>query len=95
MNAVLLGWVATAYLLAAAMFLVPFGRLADIHGRKRVFTYGTVTFTPVELGIAGQEYFEIMSGVAEGDTVVAGPYQRIRQLQNGDAVRRSEGPVVN
>ncbi len=39
-DAVLLSWVATAYLLAAAMFLVPFGRLADIYGRKRIFTYG-------------------------------------------------------
>ncbi len=40
MNTVLLGWIATAYLLAAAMFLVPFGKIADMHGRKRVFTYG-------------------------------------------------------
>ncbi len=39
-DAVLLSWVATAYLLAAAMFLVPFGRIADIYGRKRVFTCG-------------------------------------------------------
>jgi MFS family permease len=45
MDAVLLGWVATAYLLAAAMFLVPFGKIADIHGRKRIFTYGVVTLT--------------------------------------------------
>jgi EmrB/QacA subfamily drug resistance transporter len=45
MDAVLLGWVATAYLLAAAMFIVPFGRLADIYGRKKLFTYGIVTFT--------------------------------------------------
>jgi len=45
MDAVLLGWVATAYLLAAAMFLVPFGKIADIHGRKRVFTYGVLTLT--------------------------------------------------
>ncbi|MCK4404247.1 MAG: MFS transporter [candidate division Zixibacteria bacterium] len=44
MDAVLLGWVATAYLLSAAMFLVPFGRIADIHGRKRIFTYGILTF---------------------------------------------------
>ncbi len=44
-DAVLLSWVATAYLLAAAMFLVPFGKIADIHGRKRIFTYGTVIFT--------------------------------------------------
>jgi len=40
MNAIVLGWVATSYLLAAAMFLVPFGRLADLHGRKRIFLYG-------------------------------------------------------
>ena len=40
MSAVSLSWVATAYLLAAAMFLVPFGRVADIKGRKRIFLYG-------------------------------------------------------
>jgi EmrB/QacA subfamily drug resistance transporter len=45
MDAVSLNWVATAYLLAAAMFLVPFGRIADIHGRKKIFTYGIVFFT--------------------------------------------------
>lgn len=45
MDAISLSWVATAYLLASAMFLVPFGRLADIHGRKKIFTYGTLIFT--------------------------------------------------
>jgi EmrB/QacA subfamily drug resistance transporter len=40
MSAVSLSWVATGYLLAAAMFLVPFGRIADIKGRKRIFLYG-------------------------------------------------------
>lgn len=45
MDAVLLSWVATSYLLAAAMFLVPFGRMADIHGRKRIFTYGMLVYT--------------------------------------------------
>jgi EmrB/QacA subfamily drug resistance transporter len=44
-DAVLLSWVATSYLLAAAISLVPFGRLADIHGRKRIFTYGISAFT--------------------------------------------------
>jgi EmrB/QacA subfamily drug resistance transporter len=44
MNAVQMGWVASAYLLAAAAFLLPFGRLADIHGRKKVFTIGTLLF---------------------------------------------------
>jgi EmrB/QacA subfamily drug resistance transporter len=49
MDAILLGWVATAYLLAAAMFLVPFGRIADIYGRKRIFTYGMITYTAASL----------------------------------------------
>jgi len=44
-DAILLTWIATSYLLAAAISLVPFGRLADIHGRKKVFTYGMVIFT--------------------------------------------------
>ncbi len=45
MNAVLLSWIATSYLLAAAMFLVPFGKIADIHGRKKIFTYGILSYT--------------------------------------------------
>ncbi|MBN1103461.1 MAG: MFS transporter, partial [Deltaproteobacteria bacterium] len=45
MDAVLLSWVPTAYLLASAVSLVPFGRVADIHGRKRVFTWGILAFT--------------------------------------------------
>jgi len=44
MDAVTLNWVATSYLLAAAMFLVPFGRLADIYGRKKFFTYGMIIY---------------------------------------------------
>ena len=44
-DAVLLSWIATSYLLASAVFLVPFGRLADIHGRKKVFGWGIVVFT--------------------------------------------------
>ena len=45
MNAILLGWVSTTYLLAAVMFLVPIGRIADIYGRKKIFTYGMLTYT--------------------------------------------------
>jgi EmrB/QacA subfamily drug resistance transporter len=45
MGAVLLGWVTTSYLLVAAMSLVPFGKLADLVGRKRVFTIGVLLFT--------------------------------------------------
>jgi MFS family permease len=40
MHAVSLSWITTSYLLAAAMFLVPMGRIADISGRKRILRYG-------------------------------------------------------
>jgi EmrB/QacA subfamily drug resistance transporter len=40
LNALELSWVATAYLLAAAIFLVPFGRISDILGRKKIFLFG-------------------------------------------------------
>ncbi len=45
LDAVTLSWVATSAVLAAAIFLVPFGRLGDIHGRKRVFTCGVFAYT--------------------------------------------------
>jgi EmrB/QacA subfamily drug resistance transporter len=45
MDVVSLSWVATAYLLAAAVFLVPFGRIADIHGRKKIFELGILIDT--------------------------------------------------
>ena len=45
MDAVQLSWIATAYLLAVAVGLVPAGKIADIHGRKKVFTVGLATYT--------------------------------------------------
>ncbi len=47
---------------------------------------GRAEFTPVEVGIAGDRHFEIRSGVEEGDTVVSGTYQAIRDLNDGDRV---------
>lgn len=44
-SAVLLSWVATAYSLATAVFLVPFGTLADIYGRKRIYILGIVLYS--------------------------------------------------
>ncbi len=45
MDAVLLAWVTTSYLLAGTVFLLPFGRFADIYGRQKIFTYGIIIFT--------------------------------------------------
>ena len=44
-DAVQLSWLATALLLAVAVTLVPAGRFADIHGRKKIFTLGLVLYT--------------------------------------------------
>lgn len=55
-----------------------------------VIREGRATFTPVELGITGQEYFEVLSGVSPGDSVVSGPFQQIQNLRSGDRVRVME-----
>jgi EmrB/QacA subfamily drug resistance transporter len=44
-DAISLGWVISSFILSSAMFLLPFGRLADIIGRKKVFSYGIILFT--------------------------------------------------
>lgn len=44
-DAVMLGWIANAYLLATGVFLVPVGKLSDIYGRRRVFIGGIFMFT--------------------------------------------------
>ena len=59
--------------------------LEDIEGVFLV-RESTVSFQPIQVGVAGQEYFEVLTGLSSGDIVVAGPYQRIRQLREGDAI---------
>ena len=48
---------------------------------------GVATFTPVKIGIAGENAFEVLSGVQEGDSIVAGTYQAIRDLKDSARVR--------
>ncbi len=52
MSAVLMGWVTTAFLLSAATFSIPFGRLGDIYGRKRIYMIGVVVFSTSSLLLA-------------------------------------------
>ncbi len=49
MNTITLGWVATSYLLAASLFLLPFGKLADRKGRKKFFMAGIFLFVIASL----------------------------------------------
>ncbi len=48
-DAVMLSWIASSYLLASAVTLVPFGKLADIYGRKKIFVLGMSLFTITSL----------------------------------------------
>ena len=48
---------------------------------------GVATFRPVKVGIAGDEYFEVTDGLKDGETIVGGPYQAIRDLKEGARVR--------
>lgn len=48
---------------------------------------GIATFRPVKVGIAGEEYFEVLNGLSEGDTIVAGPYQIVRDLRDSTRVK--------
>ncbi len=54
-----------------------------------VITDGMAQFRPVKTGIAGEEHFEVLEGLTFGDSIVAGPYQTIRDLVEGSAVRAS------
>jgi len=45
LNAVFLGWISTAFILANAALILPFGRIADIYGRKKIFTLGILIYT--------------------------------------------------
>lgn len=69
MDAVLLSWVSISFIMAAAMFLVPFGRIADIYGRKRIFTCGILIYTVSSLLTAFSTsasmliFFRILQGI--------------------------------
>ncbi len=64
----------------------PDGSRRDIEG---VFAVegDAVRFVPLEVGIAGENYFEVVSGIEEGAEVVSGSFQAIRELQDGSRVK--------
>ena len=63
MDAIALSWVATAYLLSSALFLVPFGKIADIYGRKKIFLYGITIFSISSLIMTMASSAEMLIGV--------------------------------
>jgi HlyD family secretion protein len=53
---------------------------------------GKAAFVPVKVGIAGERYFEIASGINAGDRVITGPFDSVRNLYDGDLVKVNTGP---
>jgi HlyD family secretion protein len=49
-------------------------------------------FTPVKTGIAGEKYFEALSGVSPGDQVIIGPFSSVRELKDGGPVKIEAAP---
>jgi HlyD family secretion protein len=48
---------------------------------------GKAQWVPVTIGIAGDRYFEVISGLRGGETVVSGSYATVRELEDDDAVQ--------
>src|SRR5687768_986097 len=66
-------------------------------GHKREETEGVFTvrenkavFTPVKIGIAGEQYFEVLEGLKTGDRVITGPFANVRELADGQEIRLQE-----
>jgi HlyD family secretion protein len=60
--------------------------------REGVFVVqnGLAMFKPVKVGIAGDEHFEVLEGLTAGDTVVAGPYQAVRDMKDSTKVKQAK-----
>ena len=75
----------------------PVGELKEGQERKElegvfVVTDNTVQFEPIVTGIAGERYFEVISGLKEGDQVVVGPFSSVRELRDGATVKATPAP---
>jgi HlyD family secretion protein len=49
-------------------------------------------FETIKTGIAGEKYFEVLSGLKDGDSVVVGPFASVRTLADGTAVKVEQAP---
>lgn len=68
MDAILLSWIPSAYLLSTAVFLVPLARIGDIYGRKKLFTLGITTYALASMlsALAPSGIFLILIRVFQG-----------------------------
>ena len=67
------------------------------HDVEGVFVVGPdrkVMFRAVKVGIAGDKYFEVLSGLRVGERIVGGTYQAIRELKDGTPVREAKSDTA-
>ncbi|MHB1862620.1 MAG: efflux RND transporter periplasmic adaptor subunit [Gemmatimonadaceae bacterium] len=62
----------------------------DVEGVFVVGADNKVTFRPVKVGIAGEKDFEVLDGLKQGERIVAGTYQAIRDLKDGMVVKETK-----
>ncbi len=67
----------------------------DVEGVFQVGSNNKVTFRPVKVGIAGEKDFEVLSGLKQGERIVTGTYQAIRELKDGMVVRQAKADTTN
>ncbi|MGZ7095424.1 MAG: MFS transporter [Methanobacterium sp.] len=74
LSAVFLTWISTIYLLVNAILYIPFGRIGDIYGRKRIFQYGLIIFTISSFisafSISGEMFLTIRIFQAIGNAMI-------------------------
>ena len=98
MDAITASWVPLAYLLSSGVFLLPFGRLGDMHGRKKMFLSGMITVTVASLSCldcrltAGADPVPGLAGHGRGDAVRHRHRHPVVGVSAGKA-RESAGPV--
>ena len=66
----------------------------DVEGVFVVGADNKVTFRPVKVGIAGDRYFEVLTGLKAGERIVGGTDQEIRELTAGAVVREAKPPAA-
>lgn len=69
-------------------------KLTELEG-VFVVKEGKAEFVPVEIGIAGERYFEVTKGLKGGETIVSGPYAAIRDLEAGTPLRVASTPEAD
>jgi HlyD family secretion protein len=75
---------------AAAAAELPAGQTRKETEGVFVSRSGVAEFVPVKTGIAGDKYFEVLSGLNPGDQVITGPFAAVRELAEGDKVKPEE-----